>query len=143
MSLGAGRWTMFRGERMAYKMIQVGTGGFGRAWCGWFLPPNVKDGLVEVVAAVDIDPAALANAKENLALRDDQRYTDARKAFDENRADFCSIVVPPSAHEKIVDLALEHDMHILSEKPIADTSDTFRCIGSLIPRYCTVGSPDV
>lgn len=106
---------------MAYKVIQVGTGGFGKTWCEQFLPPNVADGLIEVVAAVDIDPQALQNARQYLGLRDDQCYTDIQKAFDENKADFCTIVVPPAYHESVVDLALEHDMHILSEKPIADT----------------------
>jgi len=106
---------------MAYKMIQVGTGGHGRAWCQESLPPNIKDGLVEVVAAVDINPEALNNAKEFLGLRAGQCYTDIHQAFDENPADFCTIVVPPHCHEQVVDVALAHDMHILSEKPIADT----------------------
>lgn len=106
---------------MAYKVIQVGTGGFGRAWCERFLPPNAADGLIEVVAAVDLDPVALQNARQHLGLRDDQCYTDIQKAFDENKADFCTIVVPPAYHESVVDLALEHDLNILSEKPIADT----------------------
>jgi predicted dehydrogenase len=106
---------------MAYKMIQVGTGGFGRRWCESFLPPNVKDGLIEVVAAVDINSEALRNAQRFLGLRADQCYTDIQKAFDENRADFCAIVVPPAFHEELVGLALAHDLHILSEKPIADT----------------------
>lgn len=106
---------------MAYKMIQVGTGGFGAYWCRNFLPPNIKDGLIEVVAAVDLSPKSLENAKSYLGLREDQCYTDIRKAFAENKADFCTIVVPPAFHEQVVDLALEHDMHILSEKPIADT----------------------
>ena len=106
---------------MPYKMIQVGTGGFGGWWCANFLPPNIKEGLIEVVAAVDINPQALNNAKEHLGLPDDKLYTDICKAFDENKADFCSIVVPPAFHEAVVDAALDHDMHILSEKPIADT----------------------
>lgn len=106
---------------MTYRMIQVGTGGHGRNWCQRFIPPNVQDGLVQVVAAVDINPEALENAREYLGLRLDQCYTDIQKAFDENPADFCSIVVPPAAHEQVVDVALAHGMHILSEKPIADT----------------------
>ena len=106
---------------MTYKMIQVGTGGHGRNWCQRFLPPNIAEGLIEVVAAVDINPEALANAREFLGLRADQCYTDARQAFADHPADFCTIVVPPTFHEQIVDLALAHDMHILSEKPIADT----------------------
>lgn len=106
---------------MAYKVIQVGTGGHGAAWCSSFLPPNIKEGLVEVVAAVDLNPQALQNARKHLGLREDQCYTDMKKAFAENKADFCTIVVPPAFHEQVVDLALEYDMHILSEKPIADT----------------------
>ena len=106
---------------MAYKMIQVGTGGWGGQWCRVFLPPNVADGLIEVVAAVDVDPNALVNAREGLGLRDDQCYTDLCKAFEENDAELCTIVVPPAFHESVVDVALAHGMHILSEKPIADT----------------------
>ena len=106
---------------MAYRMIQVGTGGFGGTWCSEFLPPNVEDGLVDVVAAVDIDARALANARKHLGVPPDRCYTDIKRAFDENHADFCSIVVPPALHEQVVDVAVAHDMHILSEKPIADT----------------------
>lgn len=51
---------------MAYKMIQIGTGGFGGAWCRSFLPPNQADGHIEVVAAVDTNPEALVNAREGL-----------------------------------------------------------------------------
>jgi predicted dehydrogenase len=106
---------------MAYKAILVGTGGQGRAWCARFLPPNIADGRVEVVAAVDINPAALANAQEHLGLPPERCYTDMTRAFDENPADFAIIVTPPAFHEAVVDLALAHDLHILSEKPIADT----------------------
>ena len=106
---------------MPYKMIQVGTGGWGAWWCRHHLPPNVRDGLIEVVAAVDVDPDALQNAREGLGLRVDQCYTDIQQAFDENEADFCTIVVPPVFHESVVDVALAHGLHILSEKPIADS----------------------
>lgn len=106
---------------MAYKVIQVGTGGWGSEWCSRFLPLNIEDKLIEVVAAVDIKPEALKNAQTYLGLKDRQCYTNIQKAFDEMRADFCIIVVPPAFHEQVVDLALAHGMHILSEKPIADT----------------------
>ena len=106
---------------MAYKMIQVGCGGFGSMWCSAFLPPNVREGLIHPVAAVDINPDALKNAQEHLGLPAERCYTDLQQAFDEHEADFCTIVVPPAHHEAVVDAALAHDMHILSEKPIADT----------------------
>jgi predicted dehydrogenase len=119
---------------MAYRMIQVGTGGFGGWWCRHFLPPNVKDGLIEVVAAVDINPEALKNAQEGLGLRADQCYTDLGRALDENRADFCTVVVPPAFHEQVVDAALAHDLHILSEKPIADTLEASVRIANKVKR---------
>lgn len=106
---------------MTYKMVLIGAGGQGRNWCQRYLPPNVQEGLVQVVAAADINPDALANAQEFLGLRPEQCYTDTARMFRENPADFCVIVTPPAFHEAIVDLALEHNMHILSEKPIADT----------------------
>ena len=108
-------------SRRPFRMILVGTGGFGLAWCRDFLPPNAKEGLIEVVAAVDISPEALANAREHLGLSAERCYTDMKRALDDNPADFCAIVVPPAFHEEVVDQALAHDMHILSEKPIADT----------------------
>jgi predicted dehydrogenase len=81
----------------------------------------VADGLIEVVAAVDVNPEALENARQHLGLSAAQCYTNIEQAFKENPADFCVIVVPPAFHEQVVDLALAHNMHILSEKPIADT----------------------
>ncbi len=104
-----------------YRMIQVGTGGQGNAWCARFVPSNIADGRIEVVAAVDINPEVHINAQQHLGLPPDKCYTDIEPAFDENRADFCSVVVPPAFHEAVVDIALAHDMHIISEKPIADT----------------------
>lgn len=106
---------------MALRMIQIGTGGWGRCWCEQFLPPNVTDGLIEVVAAADVNPDALVHARKHLGLDDSQCYTDPAMAIAENDADFCTIVVPPARHEELVDLAVGRGLHILSEKPIADT----------------------
>ncbi len=57
-------------------MIQVGTGGMGRTWCTTFLPGLVADGLVEVVAAVDVVPAMLENARTGLGLPPERLYTE-------------------------------------------------------------------
>ena len=108
---------------MVTRLIQVGTGGIGAYWCQTFLPPFVRDGRLEVVAAVDINPDVLINAREGLGLPAERCYTDLARAFAENPADCCTVVVPPAAHEQVVDLALAHDLHILSEKPIADTME--------------------
>ncbi len=104
-----------------HRAILVGLGAMGEAWCRSCLPPNIADGLVEVVAAVDVNPDRLPVARDTLGLSDDRLFADPVLAFDRVRADFAIIVTTPDRHEEIVNLAVEHDMDILSEKPIADT----------------------
>lgn len=106
---------------MTVRMIQVGTGGWGGWWCEHLLPAAVAAGLVEVVAAVDVDEHALETARRHLALPPDRCHTSVEQAFAEVEADFCTVVVPPHAHESVVDAALAHGLDVLSEKPIADT----------------------
>lgn len=106
---------------MVYRVIQVGTGGMGSYWCGGLLAPFVANGRIDVVAAVDVNPEVHRNAEVGLGLAPDRCYTDLGKALEEHSADVCTVVVPPAFHEEVVDAALDHGMHILSEKPIADT----------------------
>lgn len=105
------------------RYILVGTGGMGRHWCSVSLPRLAEMGKAVPAAAVDIVPENLKNAQEFLKLPPEKCYTDRAKAFAETKADFAIVVVPPAHHESIVDTALEHDMHVLSEKPIADTME--------------------
>lgn len=104
------------------RLVQVGTGGgIGGTWCRQLLPPFVAEGRLDVVAAVDVDPDALVNAREGLGLPARRCYTSLERALRDHEADALTIVVPPAHHESIVDAALERGMDILSEKPIADT----------------------
>ncbi|MFB6173086.1 MAG: Gfo/Idh/MocA family protein, partial [Halobacteriales archaeon] len=119
---------------MSHRVIQVGTGGRGASWCREILPPTVADGSVEPVAAVDVDPDVHGNAIEGLDLPPERCYTDVDEAMDEHDADFCTVVVPPWLHEDIVDAALAHDLHVLSEKPIADTLEASCRIAEKVER---------
>lgn len=105
----------------ARRYIQIGVGGFGQHWCTAVLPRLRELGLAVPVAAVDVNPEALGKAKAQLGLGDKQLYTSAARALAEHPADFVTIVVPPAFHEEMVDLAVKHGCHILSEKPIADS----------------------
>ena len=100
------------------RVVQIGTGGWGQHWCTAVLPRLRDMGLAQAVAAVDINTDALSKAKAQLGLEDSQLYTDAGKAIEATRPDFVTIVVPPARHESMVDLAIRHGCHILSEKPI-------------------------
>ena len=65
------------------------------------------------VAAVDINPETLGLARDGYGLADEKCYTDIEKAFDENKADFVIVVVPPAQHELVVDQAIAHGMDVL------------------------------
>lgn len=108
---------------MTQRLILIGTGGQGEIWCREFLPPNVADGTVDVVAAVDVDEDALSNATDpdGIGLSADRCYTEPEAAMREHEADAVAIVVPPQFREELVTLALEHDLDIVSEKPLADS----------------------
>ncbi|QRV17882.1 Gfo/Idh/MocA family oxidoreductase (plasmid) [Haloterrigena salifodinae] len=120
-------------------MIQIGTGNQGEAWCREFLPPNVEDGTVEVVAAVDVNEAALTNAVEALPLSEAECYTDAETAMAEHGrdADAVALVVPPGARTELVSLAIDHGLEILTEKPIAASMDDAVEIVELVERSDT------
>ena len=103
--------------------VHIGVGGFGQHWCTAVLPRLRRRALAAPIAAVDINPEALVKAKEQLGLTDDRLYASAEQALEERKADFVTIVVPPAFHEEMVDLAVRHGCHVLSEKPIADTME--------------------
>jgi len=101
--------------------IHIGVGGWGQHWCNAVLPRLRQRGLAMPVAAVDLDQDQLERAETQLGLSKTQLYTSAARAIAEHHPDFITIVVPPAFHEEMVNLAVEHGCHILSEKPIADT----------------------
>jgi len=109
---------------MTVRIVLVGTGNQGEAWCRDFLPPNEADDAVEVVAAVDADQDALERGRELLGLSSDRCYTDAEAAVEARDADALALVVPPHVRESLVDLAVEHDLDVLCEKPLADSLET-------------------
>lgn len=101
------------------RCLMIGAGGMARGWIRNFYP-NFAD-RCEIVALVDIAPKPLNEQGDFLGLPKNARYTDLEKAFAETEADYCTIVTPPWAHRQCVELACAHHLHILMEKPIADT----------------------
>ncbi len=105
------------------RFVLVGAGGMGASWCRDVFTHLRERGKGELVAAVDVVPEHLRNPQEILGLPADRCYTDLARALDENEADAVTIVTPPEHHEAVVDAALAHDLHVLSEKPIADSME--------------------
>ncbi|MDP8904857.1 MAG: Gfo/Idh/MocA family oxidoreductase [Chloroflexota bacterium] len=104
------------------RFIHVGTGGWGRRWSDTFLARLVMElGVAEPAAAVDTDARQLRHAQRGYGISARRCYTDLRQALAENRADFIVVAAPPAAHEAVIQLAVENGLHILCEKPLADT----------------------
>ena len=65
------------------RFIHVGTGGWGRYWSRTVIPHLIELGVAEPVAAVDVNPANLANAREGYGIDEGRCYTDPVKTFAE------------------------------------------------------------
>lgn len=102
------------------QLIQAGVGGMGRTW--W------KNAVAhspdfEVAALVDIADEPLREAGDALGVPEFRRYKDLATALGETRADALLTVTPPLIHSVHARLAFDHGLHVLTEKPIADTLD--------------------
>jgi predicted dehydrogenase len=99
----------------------VGAGGMAGNWIRTYLAPY-RD-RVEIVALVDVDPAALQRSGDLLGLPPARRFARMEDAFASVEADCCGVAVPPQFHRPAAELAAARGLHILSEKPIAGTWD--------------------
>src|SRR5262245_31090299 len=79
----------------------------------------------------DIALVAFADRNEGKARAFEQKYapgaavfTDHRSMFERAKLDVVIICLPPYGHSDEVELAAQHGVHILIEKPIALDSDT-------------------
>jgi len=107
-----------------WRCIQVGVGGFGRGW----LQVVKQCPEVEHVALVDTNPENLAAAVEMLGFEKRRAFAHHGVAFDSVEADFVLIVVPPFHHKEVALSALRHGLHVLTEKPMADTMEASHAI---------------
>ncbi len=119
---------------MTHDLLLVGAGGQGRRWLSNFIPSNEETGHVNLVGVVDPDEDALALAQEEATLAEDRYYTDVQTALIDLDVDAVANVTPPQFHESVVDAAIEHDAHVISEKPIADTLDAAVRIAEKVER---------
>jgi len=102
------------------RLIQCGVGGMGRAW--WSnATGNSPD--FDLVAIVDVAQKAIDEAGEALKLPPDRRFNSLEDAIAKVPADAILTVTPPTIHAPHARYAMEHGLHVLTEKPIADTMD--------------------
>ena len=100
------------------KLIQCGVGGMGKAWRD---NATRASGDFEVVAVVDVNRVVLDEAGEDLKVPVERRFSDLRDAVRAVQADAVLTVTPPAVHVEHARQAFENGLHLLTEKPIADS----------------------
>ncbi len=100
------------------RLIQCGVGGFVHQWLNDYttLSPDF-----ELVAIVDTSEAQLGMAAEVCKLPPERRFLSLEAALASVEADAVLTVTPPPVHLHHARLAFGRGMHLLTEKPLADT----------------------
>ena len=97
------------------KAALVGCGSMSRGW----LEACARIDDVEIVALVDLDLGAAQRQAEAFGLAASQCFTDLAIALAATRPDVVFDVTLPTARRGIVETALGHGCHVLTEKPMA------------------------
>ena len=72
---------------------------------------------IEIVAVADVNPDALARAKENFNLTDDCLFSDYKELIDSGKCDMVDICTPNSLHCEQAKYALNAGLAVSMEKP--------------------------
>ena len=98
------------------RLIQCGVGGFGKSWLTDVaaISPDF-----ELAALVDTLPENLAAARE--ACPGVPAFATLEDALAQITADAVLTVTPPAIHVQHARLAFARGMHVMTEKPLADT----------------------
>ena len=93
--------------------------------CGRIATNHLKAALnnqLEIVAVCDILPEKMEALLKKHDLQQDttiKRYTDYQKMIEENEIDLISIATESGLHGQIAIFCIEHDIHLIIEKPMA------------------------
>jgi predicted dehydrogenase len=113
---------------MTLRLVQIGLGGWGRNWVEEVTRSTPG---VEPVAWVDVDPATRERAIVDLDLPERRVFGALEEALEVVAAEAALVVVPLAAHALVTQHALEAGLHVLVEKPFAETLEEARALERL------------
>ncbi len=113
---------------MAFTAVLVGCGGMSKGWLTAITTHPLLKGRVEVVGLVDLDRSMAEARAAEFGLADAMVGTDLQTVLAETRPDLVFDVVVPAARAQIVETALRHGCHVLSEKPMAASLEQGRAM---------------
>ncbi len=106
---------------MAGRILKAGVVGCGGIANGKHLPAIKKIPEVEIIAFCDIIKERAVKAAKEYGAEGAKVYTDYKKMIDEEKFDIVYVLTPNKSHSPISVYALEHDCHVMCEKPMAKT----------------------
>jgi predicted dehydrogenase len=105
------------------RLIQCGMGGMGKTW--WTnATGNSAD--FDLAAIVDVADAPLNESGDALNIPRERRFKSLSDAIKAIPADAVLTVTPPAIHVQHAELAFANGLHLMTEKPIADTLENAR-----------------
>jgi predicted dehydrogenase len=99
------------------RIIQVGVGGMGTVWTAQIAASKQW----EAAAYVDVNEANLRAAAERHGLPKERCFPNLRESLRQVDADALLDVTPQRFRKSVCLAAFKHGLHVLSEKPLADT----------------------
>ena len=105
------------------KLIQCGVGGFGGSWIE---NHSTKSEDFDLVAIVDISPENLKSAGEIAGIGEESRFSSLEAAIEKVQADAVLSVTPPAVHVQHARIAFANNLHLMTEKPLADSIENAR-----------------
>lgn len=108
---------------MALRILQVGLGGWGRDWAQHVIPAVPE---VDLAGYVDSDPSALARLKDAMRIPPDRCFQSLERALEATKPEAVVITATLAGHAPVTRAALGAGLHVLVEKPFAETLDVAR-----------------
>jgi predicted dehydrogenase len=105
------------------RVLQVGMGGWGRDWAQRVIPEVAE---VDLVGCVDLDPSALARLREATPLLPKQCFLTLERAIEATRPEAVLVTATLPGHAPVTRVALAAGLHVLVEKPFAESIEVAR-----------------
>ncbi|AEH39011.1 Gfo/Idh/MocA family protein [Halopiger xanaduensis] len=105
----------------------LGLGGYGQ-----LLARGLNDNPETTLeAVVDVNPDNLEIAVDEFGVDADACYTDEAAMYNEREFDAAVIATPPAFHRDQIRTAVDHDLHVLCEKPIVGDLEEARDVEAM------------
>ena len=103
-------------EGLEQESLAVGVIGTGAIAQRFHLPHYEADQHAEVVAVCDVEERKAREVAQHHGI--EEYFTDYEDLLDSGIVDAVSVCLPNHLHKSVVVDALEHDIHVICEKPI-------------------------